>query len=277
MTRGIAARLPNWRLVRPVIRGILGRRSLFWRFVRSPSLRYRAFGHPGDCVIYGLSLTRPDVFVVGIGSNDVGPGDALHSFLNQADWRGVLVEPGAEAFKRLAAAYGGSGHFVLENVAITSRRGSATLYKLVEQPGARDYYDQLASLCRELVQTHADLLSEGNARIESEVVKCMSFRGLCERHHIDRIDLIQIDAEGHDCEILKQIDFRRYRPSVVIYEHKWLSADDDSTARTLLRDARYRTIKDHFDTIAVSEEELANGILRTAWDCVSSQPGGPAD
>jgi len=41
----------------------------------------------------------------------------------------------------------------------------------------------------------------------------------CERFWTLPIDLLQIDAEGHDAEIILNIDFNWIKPKIICFEH----------------------------------------------------------
>ncbi|MGH8487310.1 MAG: FkbM family methyltransferase [Gammaproteobacteria bacterium] len=38
------------------------------------------------------------------------------------------------------------------------------------------------------------------------------------------VDILSIDTEGHDHEILRQIDFESVRPRVLLYGHEYICA-----------------------------------------------------
>jgi len=63
---------------------------------------------------------------------------------------------------------------------------------------------------------------------------------LLVRHGVSRIDLLVIDTEGHDSEILRSLDFTRFRPVLLMFEHQHLSADDKTAAYALLETYGYR-------------------------------------
>ena len=44
-----------------------------------------------------------------------------------------------------------------------------------------------------------------------------------KKHNVNDISFILIDTEGYDYEIIKLIDFEKYKPSILIFEHKHLS------------------------------------------------------
>ena len=45
---------------------------------------------------------------------------------------------------------------------------------------------------------------------------------LLDRHHVKKIDLLQIDVEGYDYELLKSFNFERIKPQLIRYEHRHL-------------------------------------------------------
>jgi len=65
---------------------------------------------------------------------------------------------------------------------------------------------------------------------------------LLDRRCVERIDVLHVDAESCDYEVLKQIDFERFRPKLILYEHRHLKADDRNAATALLSEEGYRLI-----------------------------------
>ncbi|MFW6078226.1 MAG: FkbM family methyltransferase, partial [Gemmatimonadota bacterium] len=97
-------------------------------------------------------------------------------------------------------------------------------------------------------------------------VPCLTFDDLCERHGLTDVDLLHIDAEGTECEILRQVDFGRTHPAIVIYEHVQLTPGEKALARRILVRAGYDTIEKGDDTIAVHRAARASlRPLRSAW------------
>ena len=52
---------------------------------------------------------------------------------------------------------------------------------------------------------------------------------------LDQIDVVVIDVEGYDFEILKQIDFGRLHPSLVMYERIRISLASRPTGSRSMR------------------------------------------
>jgi hypothetical protein len=64
---------------------------------------------------------------------------------------------------------------------------------------------------------------------------------------------LSIDTEGHDYEVIKQIDFRTLRPGIMLYEHRHLSRPDRAACEHLLRSHGYRLASRLGNTLAYSD------------------------
>jgi FkbM family methyltransferase len=170
--------------------------------------------------------------------------DPIHEWIRQSRWRGILVEPQLIEFEKLKTNYRQEqNRLVFENVAIATTDGTCTLYR-IENGGTEDWERGVASLLTEPLRF-------ATGRFIAETVPCITFDTLLRRHHVSRIDLLQIDTEGYDFEILKQIDFSRLRPVMIRYEHRHLKARDRLACRTYLKGFGYRILEMRFDTAAV--------------------------
>lgn len=79
---------------------------------------------------------------------------------------------------------------------------------------------------------------------------------LIEIYDVSRIDLLQIEVEGYDCEVIKMIDFRKINPSIIKYEHASLSNNDRTEAHTILKSNGYELFNQGEDSIGVLKSEL---------------------
>ncbi|QZZ22088.1 FkbM family methyltransferase [Leptothermofonsia sichuanensis E412] len=248
---------------------LVDKQSEFWNIVKSPTLRYAAFRDPLDTLIYALSVSYDKLFFIQVGSNDATYGDPLQIFLNDKHWSGIMVEPVNYVFNRLAARYGKSQRFILENVAIAEVNGTKDFYHLEEsEDDLPVWYDQLGSFSLPAIMKHAECIPDLDKRIKASPVECITFSTLCDRNSVRNIDLIHIDTEGFDYEILKLIDFQHFRPTLLIYEHKHLSEIDKFAACNLLANNGYEVKEISFaDAIAVSSEALKEArLLQESWD-----------
>jgi len=71
-----------------------------------------------------------------------------------------------------------------------------------------------------------------------------------DKHGVKEIDLIHIDVEGFDYGVLSQINFEKYKPLVILYEHFHLSMDEKAKAESLLKNQGYTLLNFDEDTLA---------------------------
>ena len=182
----------------------------------------------------------PDAFVVQIGANDGSMGDPLVDAFSKTRWSGLLVEPVPHLYETLVARYRNRPGVRVERAAVSTRDGEAPLYRLRSVPGETpEWFGQLATLDREVLFKHRSSIPEIDSLLIEERVPTVRLETLLARHGVSRIDLFVIDTEGHDWEILRALDFTRFRPVLLMFEHQHLSANDKAAAYTLLETQGY--------------------------------------
>jgi FkbM family methyltransferase len=203
---------------------------------------------------------RESIFFLQIGTSDGVISDPLHPLLKRKpNWRGVFVEPIGFVFEKLKKNYRNSGRFIYENVAIAPNAGKQKFYSLSEE--ARDekgeklpfYYYQLGSFDLNHLLKHLD--GRLAQFVTATEIECIPLATLLEKHRIDSIDLILIDTEGYDYKILAQVDFERYHPKVIVYEHTHLSDEEKNLALKLLTRFNYDLVEIKRDSIAIRKEK----------------------
>jgi FkbM family methyltransferase len=202
-----------------------------------------------------LLAGRQRVFFVQVGSNDGLQGDPIFALAtSRQEWRGILVEPVPFLFERLRANYRDDPRFVYANVAIGETPGRVPFYYVGER--AREelvdlpyWHDQVGSFDRSFITR----CLEGRLTpyIVEELVECVRLESLLEQHGIEQLDLVHIDAEGYDYVVLAQLDLKRYRPLVIVYEHQNLRPEHAAAARNFLLGAGYHLYELGTDTLAV--------------------------
>ena len=198
--------------------------------------------------------SKTEVFFVQVGSNDGLQGDPIHDLiLARKGWRGIFIEPIDFLFRRLRNNYGDSERFIFENVAISTNRETKKFYYVSETAKReRDlpyWHDQLGSFDKNhIIRALGDEMSP---YIIEENVECEPLQDILDRNRVDAIDLLHIDTEGFDYKVLSQVDFKRYKPSVILYEHHLLNDDEFGKARQLLRRNGYRVHPHGNDTLAI--------------------------
>jgi FkbM family methyltransferase len=205
-------------------------------------------------------------FFVQVGSNDGVTADPLYDLVKaNPQWRGLFIEPLEDCFSKLVANYAAESRFVFEQVAIADSAGERPFYSLspdgIRETGIPASFDVFSSLDRDYVLkelTRALRIyaprapKEPAAYLAERAVRCEPLMSVLDRHRVDRVDLFHVDAESYDYKIISQIDFDRFRPKLILYEHCTLNPGHLQAARALLSRNGYDLVDcGHVDTMAV--------------------------
>lgn len=193
---------------------------------------------------------KNSVFVLQVGAMDGKTHDPLHEFITRFAWRGLLVEPVAESFARLCETYENQPQLKLVRTAIAERKGEAIMHKLAD-PDAEDAPNWAHGAASLYSDRNALGFDEVKARITTETVPVTTLPALLEDHGVQCIDIMQIDAEGHDYHILKQLDFARYQPTIINFEIVNLPKAEQTAAKQLLDKQGYLYAKAGYDLFCV--------------------------
>lgn len=237
-----------------VIKGYLRNLPLVYRSLKWIYRRFRG----ADLTIQEQMLkaigNKTEVFFVQVGSNDGVQGDPIHDLvMDRKNWRGIFIEPISFLFSRLRKNYGDSERFVFENVAIGTRSETKKFYYVSEKAKSEldlpYWHDQLGSFDKNHINKM--LGDHMSPYIIEEDVECQPLQTVLDRNRVEAIDLIHIDTEGFDYKVLSQVDLKRYKPSVILFEHHLLTDDEFFKARKLLRKTGYRLVQYGNDTLAL--------------------------
>jgi len=121
--------------------------------------------------------------------------------LYKRGWRGVNIDIDdikIEAFNMIRKQD--------ENIAacVSDQTGSLKFYR-------NGLFSVMNSVDEEFGKKHGQAVSEVPARSLTSIIDDTRFSG---RH----IDLLSVDAEGHDLNVIKSLDFERYRPKLIAVE-----------------------------------------------------------
>jgi FkbM family methyltransferase len=188
-----------------------------------------------------------EVMFIQIGSHNGVDGDPLAKWIDQNPrWHGIMVEPVPEQFEALRKLRGDNPRVRLVRAAITDHDGTVDM-TVVNESASSSMLDvsQLSSVSADIVRKHG--VPESQMRQLS--VPAMTFATLIEG--APSIDVLHIDAEGHDALILDQVDLVGVRPAVVMFESLHLSVEDRERCEKRLLEAGYRVVGNSFDTLGI--------------------------
>lgn len=220
-----------------------------------------------------LSMASSDVFFVEIGANDGVSFDPIHAHVVRHRWRGLLVEPLPDFFHQLTETYRSCVGLILENVAIADGPGYRDMYR-VSSDGLSN--GTLPDWAKGIASFFNDRNALGGCRISAKVferirpyitiqkVRCDTLDNVFSKHNVAKIDVFQVDVEGYDYHVLKQLDFRRFRPRIIRIEWFNLPDDEKRLALALLRPFGYRIRLSKTDLIAWRDLGTIAHLIRTA-------------
>lgn len=162
-------------------------------------------------------------------------------------WRGTFVEPVPWLFDRLASLRGGDERYRLVRAAITTYDGEVDITTIEDFDGRPEWATGAGTIEASTAALIAEKWPELGAHLSVVNVPAMTIPTLFGE---DPVDLVQIDTEGHDAVIVREL-LRYRRPSALMFEHALL---DRRTRRrlmvTLIRNG-YRFRQSATDTLAV--------------------------
>ena len=210
-------------------------------------------------LLMGGLAQSSDVFFVEIGAMDGVAFDPLYDAVLKHHWRGLLVEPLPDLFTQLSRTYAGREGIILENVAIAETPGSLTMTRVKPDAVAQGLVPSWAKGMSSLFEDRNGLAGHRisgedfekiRPHIVRETVRCDTLDNILRKHDVAKIDILQIDVEGYDYHVLKQVDFSRFRPTVIRMEWCNLPQEEKQSSRDLLRRWGYRMAEVEFDLIA---------------------------
>lgn len=212
-----------------------------------PSFKLRNF-------LDGLGRRRQkDVFLLQIGAMDGKTSDPVHEYITRFEWSGLLVEPVPDQFERLEDTYRDFPSIQLANVAIAEHNGVISMHRVAMERvtdgsvprwgnGLASFYKDRTALGFEAIEPFV---------YEEEVV-CLTLSSLLAQYQVGKIDVMQIDAEGHDYHILNQMEFIVHRPLIINLEIVNLPKNEVAACKQLLDRFGYVYTRSGYDLVAVA-------------------------
>jgi FkbM family methyltransferase len=211
--------------------------------------------------IYDFSKkNNKKVNFIQIGANDGLRGDPIRRFVINDKWNGVFVEPLPNVFNILKSnyAYAKNQTLVFVNAAISSKDNECIeIWSYSDQfcdglsLEEKLFYLRKSSFDKKHVAAHIKNFEIIDEAITCFKVQCISMNSLIQNYwRYERIDLIVIDAEGHDDVIIKSLDFTKIRPKAIIFESGHLSNGRKHDLFDLLKVNGYKILEMHGNSIA---------------------------
>lgn len=224
-------------------------RKLGYQIHKYPSGEFLPISVFDLSVQFLMAVRGKDLNFIQVGANDGEYVDPLRQYILKFPWRGILVEPQPDIFAKLQKNYEAiKDRLIFENVAIAKDVSTLTMYKA---PGNHDAYQ--ASIVSTDAKAVARQLGLRPQQLERFLVPCTSLNNLIKKYRMSQVDVLQIDAEGCDYDIIRDLDFSEINPLIIQFEHGQLATREVTRAVDCLNSNGYHVLYGGYqiDTVAL--------------------------
>ena len=175
--------------------------------------------------------------VFDVGANQGQFLSMLLRGLNGVPLRVHAFEPSSSAFQILNDAHRADTRLKLNHFGLGSRNGEMTLYSNEDASGIASLYDRR-------------LDHFGLALSRTEKVTIDTLDEYCDREHVDSIDLLKLDVEGHELDVIRGGEklFAKGAVDVVTFEFGGTNID----SRSFFQDFFYFFKQHKFDVFRIT-------------------------
>lgn len=160
---------------------------------------------------YFKGASSSNMFLLDVGAND-GKTFSNSLALIETGWNGFLLEPSPKAFQKLKALHADNHKVKCLNYGISLTSGEVHFY---ESAGYEDGED--VALYSSISENEIKRWN-GKVKFEQISVTMKTWEQFLAENKPSAIDFITIDIEGHDLEVLMQIDLTALKTKMVIAE-----------------------------------------------------------
>jgi len=181
-------------------------------------------------------------YIIQIGSH-IGntPNDFLYNNINP-NFKYIMIEPVPYLFNKLKENYKLYNNITFLNIAISNHDGFIDLYIPSEKNDFTKlvyYTNQLASTNKEHITTFVP-----ECIVDKINIECKTLNTIIKDYNIKEIEYLYSDTEGHDYDILMNLDLSLIRPKNIIFENKHM--DGPKHSLDINNAPRYFNLLDNF-------------------------------
>ena len=154
-----------------------------------------------------------DFTFLQVGGYDGLSNDIIKPLMNRISMRGVIAEPQSNVYDSLKESYSDNKNISVIDSGVSDSDCIQEFYQ------TNGYSSQVCSLNKEHLLKHKIPLQD----IIATKVKFLTINSIIDMHKLGNLNLLQIDAEGHDFRIIKSIDFDVSRPQIIRFESDHMS------------------------------------------------------
>lgn len=213
--------------------------------------------------------SKKDNFFIQIGANDGLMEDPIFKTIKEDNWSGIMFEPVPSIFKKLIENHKKFNvkNITYENLAVSDVNEKKVMHLIPEDVILKNNFPKTLSGCntfhdKRMGDTDIPMkifIEKYKSHVVQQEVQCITMRSYFENKNFKRsIDMLVIDAEGHDLIIVNNFPFDQFKPKVILFEtcvNKKVYSDKDlKITRNLLENEGYSVDMTGYNTLAVLNE-----------------------
>ena len=237
-------------------------------------------------LVNDLYEKKQNLSFVQIGTMDGITNDNMYSHIINKKMRGVLVEPIPYWFNKLKETYKNINYVSFENAAVSLSNGETNMFYVnpekVKNEKLPDWYNGHSSILYQHAPGNLWGIKGSSTQIK---VNSINLDTLTKKHNIEDIDIYFSDCEGYDLDIIKQLDFNKFKPSIINIESNKLNHEDIKWFEETLKRNNYEYINFFFpsdghsknsnytatqtyvkNTVNIHDDKIKKGIDWLAWN-----------
>ena len=154
------------------------------------------------------------------------------------------------AFERLKENYASQSHRLhFLNCAVSNRSGNLELYEVDEEELQKSEFPswvrQVASVSEAHVKKHFP-----SAKTRKRTVPAMRISDVVRICNLSKIDLLVMDVEGHERNIIEDVEFDLLGVRAILFEHKHMTAKDEDAVFDYLKSFGFTLRRFEDDAVA---------------------------
>ena len=181
-----------------------------------------------DMYAYLWFRGKRDGFFIDIGAYDGVTISNTYS-LEEIGWKGICIEPVPNVFEKLIQ----NRKCECINAAVSHLDTMDN--KFIQTKGGRSGFTRNMSPAKQIAAEKEGIIAEIN-------VKSITFDAAMSNYKSEYIDFMSIDVEGSELEILKTINFNKYKFGLIAVENNQTRQKGDEQLRPFMKSRGYKVL-----------------------------------